>query len=145
MWVCPSFSQGSILVQQSTKFNGQDWCSNLIGFSSNGQLIVTLWNGSIKEILGPILSVNVWTHVVYSYSSSNGLRLFINGTLINSSGPQSYVGSGEVNTLILANSIRNDSCHTQSIVNNVYFGSLDELRVYSRELNSTDIYNLVNP
>ena len=57
-----------------------------------------------------------------------------------------YVCSGELNTLVLANAIGNrSSCYAQSIVSDLYSGSMDEFRVYSRELDTNDIYTLSHP
>lgn len=62
-----------------------------------------------------------------------------------------YIASSEVNILTLGNSLQatsataGGSCNSQSIIPNVYNGSIDEFRVYSRELNSTDIQTLAKP
>ncbi|CAF1528772.1 unnamed protein product [Adineta ricciae] len=146
LWIYPELIQGSILLQETTKMNGHDWCIYLLGFSSNGQIVGTIWNGSLEEIIGPILPNNVWSHVVYTYSRINGLQLYVNGTLINSTNSNlNYIGSEQVTTLILGNSIGNISCNSQSIISNVYNGSIDEFRVYSRELNNSEIFQLANP
>ncbi|CAF1643220.1 unnamed protein product [Adineta ricciae] len=146
LWIYPESIQGSILLQQTTKMTGQDWCIYLLGFSSNGNIIGTIWNGSLEEIIGPILPNNVWSHVGYTYSRINGLRLYVNGTLINRKNSNlNYIGSEQVNTLILGNSIENISCNSQSIISDVYNGSIDEFRVYSRELNNNEIFQLANP
>ncbi|CAF1232230.1 unnamed protein product [Adineta ricciae] len=94
-----------------------------------------------------ILPSNVWSHIAYTYSSNNGLRLYVNGTLMNTTGSGlQYICSGELNTLVLANARGNrSSCYSQSIASDPYSGSLDELRVYSRELATDDIYVLSHP
>jgi hypothetical protein len=103
------------------------------------------------EIFGPILLANVWTHVVVTYSQTNGIRLYINGTYYNSSDAFTYAASEQVNILTLANPLQaiqwttGGSCNSQSIVPSVYHGYIDEFRVYSRELNMTDVYTLANP
>jgi hypothetical protein len=122
-----------------------------MGFSSTGQIIVTIWGVTPQQVTGPVLVANIWTHVVQTYSLTNGLRLYVNGTLINTTGPQTNLNSGLVNILTLGNflqGIQNSSggtCNSQSIVPRVYYGSIDEFRVYSRELNPADIYTLANP
>ncbi len=55
-----------------------------MGFSSSGQIVTTGWNPTPQQVIGPILPTNVWTHVVGTYSLTNGLRLYVNGTLIGS-------------------------------------------------------------
>ena len=122
-----------------------------MGISSNGEIIATIWNSSNQQIIGPILPVNAWTHVAQTYSLTNGLRLYINGTLVGSTGAIARSNSGAVGILTLGNFIQGiqtsagGSCSSQSIVPNVYYGYTDEFRVYSRELNPSDIYTLANP
>jgi hypothetical protein len=110
LWVRPSSINGSTLVHLSTTTNGQGWCVDLMGFSSSG----------------------VWTHVVTTYSVTNAVRLYINGTLIGTTGSIGYLASGLVNILTLANPIQGGTCNSQSVV-------------YSRELNTVDIYTFANP
>lgn len=127
---------------------GGTWCGDFIGFSSTGQIIAAGWNGSLVEIIGPLLPTNAWTHIVYTYSKTNGVRLYINGTLKNATGSMRYSASNEVNLLTLANPLQGNNgslCATQSIVPYAYSGHIDEFQVYSRELNTTDISQLANP
>ena len=62
-----------------------------------------------------------------------------------------YLASGQVNILTLGNPLQavlasaGGTCNAQSIVPGPFLGSLDEFRVYSRELNTTDIFALANP
>lgn len=141
----------SVLIHLSTTTIGQGWCVDLMGFSSTGQIIATGWGSTSQQVLGPILSANVWTHVASTYSPTNGVRLYVNGTLVGSTGAMAYLASGQVNLLTLGNSLQGipvssgGTCSSQSIVPNVYSGYVDEFRVYSRELNSTDIARLSNP
>jgi hypothetical protein len=152
LWVRPSSIGGSVLVRLSTATDGTGWCADMMGFSSIGQIVVTGWQLSTQlQIVGPILSANVWTHVVATYSTANALRLYVNGIYYNSTSALTYLASGTVNILTLGNPLQGlpyglgGSCNSQSIVPSAYNGLLDEFRVYSRELNSTDIYALANP
>ncbi|CAF0952846.1 unnamed protein product [Adineta steineri] len=152
LWTRPSSTRGSVLVHLSTTADGNGWCVDLMGFSSSGQIIVTGWHSTSNvQIVGPILPANVWTHVVTTYSTTNALRLYINGTYYNSSSAFKYVASGTVNILTLGNPLQavpfngTGGCKSQSIVPNVYDGSIDEFGVYSRELSSYDICALANP
>ncbi|CAF0908001.1 unnamed protein product [Adineta steineri] len=62
-----------------------------------------------------------------------------------------YKLRGTVNILTLGNPLQavpfngTGGCKSQSIVPNVYDGSIDEFGVYSRELSSYDICALANP
>ncbi len=145
LWINPLIINGSTLVHRSTTIDGKDWCLDLIGLSPIGQIILTVSNDSLGELVGPIVSANVWTHIVYTYSTINGLQLYINGSLNGSTVPMAYLASDEVNILTLGNPLQANAGNVQSILSNVFNGSIDEFRVYSRELNITDVYKLANP
>ena len=112
---------------------------------------MTGWGSSNQQVIGPVLPINVWSHIVDTYSFTNGHRLYFNGTLIGTTGSMSYVASGQVNVITLGNPIQGTpttsggTCYSQSIVSKVFYGSIDEFRIYSRELTTTDITALANP
>ena len=131
----------------STRTDGQGWCIDLIKLSPIGQLILTVSNNSLGVIVGPVLPVNVWAHIAYTYSAVNILQLYINGTFKTSTSPTTNSVSNEVNILTLGNALQAstvNSCIAQSVVPNVYNGLIDEFRVYSRELNINDIHILAS-
>ncbi len=102
-------------------------------------------------MVGPILPANIWTHVALTYLSTHGIRLYVNGTLNGTSTSFIYSASGQPNIITLANRLQGNltstggTCPLQSIVPDVYYGDMDEFRVYSRELNASDISLLANP
>jgi hypothetical protein len=97
-------------------------------------------------IIGPTLPFDTWTHIVTSYSATNGVRLWVNGTLINSSGPFTYASSDVPNTITLGSSLDGTSyCPAYPVEIGQFYGMMDELRVYSKELDASDIYTLANP
>jgi hypothetical protein len=106
-----------------------------MGFSSSGQIIAAGWTNTPQQVIGPVLPANGWTHVVNTYSTTNGIRSYVNGILIGSTGAMTYSASGSINILILANYIQGiqesagGTCNSQSIVPNVYHGYIDEFRV----------------
>jgi hypothetical protein len=123
------------------------WCIPIIGLSASNQIIGQSWNLSgVVVVTGPILSLGTWTHIVSSYSATNGVSLWINGTLVNSTGPFAYFSSTVPNSITLGNSLTGQAyCASGSIVKGQFYGMMDELRVYSRELNSSEVYALANP
>ena len=152
LWTRPSSVEGAVLVHLSTQPDGTGWCVDLIGLSSIGQIVVTAWTGgSGLEIVGPVLGANVWTHVVTTFSPTNGYRLYLNGTYYNSLSAFTYEGAGGVLRVTLGNGLQAaphawwGGCHSQSIVPDVYYGSIDQFSVYSRELSSSEISSLANP
>jgi hypothetical protein len=118
----------------------------IIGLTSSDAIVGQNFDYSAVSITGPILSLQMWTHVVTSYSATNGVRLWVHGTLVNSSSPFTYASSGVPNTITLGSSLDGTSiCIPGPIVEGQFYGAMDELRVYSRELNASDVYTLANP
>ncbi|CAF1484618.1 unnamed protein product, partial [Adineta steineri] len=145
LWVKRTSTGGGTLVHLSTQTNGQGWCVTLLGFRSTGEIVATNWASSGQEVVGPVLPINVWTHVASTYSTINGMRFYINGIYNGTTGVMSYIAAQQAVILTLGNPIAGGSCNSSSIVTSVYSGSLDEFRVYSRELSATEVYALANP
>jgi hypothetical protein len=123
------------------------WCLPILGLSSIYQVIGQNWKSySTVAVTGPIIPLATWIHVVTSYSATNGIRLWVNGTLIGSTGPFAYAPSGTYNTITLGSSLAGlTACAFGSVVKGQFYGMMDELRVYARELNATEVYALANP
>ncbi len=104
------------------------------------------YDGNVTAITGHKLPFETWTHVVTSYSAIHGIRLWVNGSLFNSSGLFTYASSNASNTITLGSSLAGTSlCTTGPIRMGQFYGMMDELRVYSRELNACDVNALANP
>lgn len=127
--------------------SGLGWCLPIIGLSSTFQIIGQNWNSTgAVPITGPVVPLTVWTHVVSSYSPTNGMRMWINGTLIGSTGSFAYAPSTAPNTITLGSSLSGiTGCANTNIVKGQFYGMMDELRVYSRELNASEVAALANP
>jgi hypothetical protein len=141
------FIRNNVILFCYSSPTGSPWCVPILGLSSTYKIIALSWSSSaVVQVIGPIIPLATWTHVVTSYSATNGVRLWINGTLIGSTGPFQYSPSGAYNTITLGNSLAGRvSCASGSIVKGQFYGMMDELRVYARELNATDVYTLANP
>jgi hypothetical protein len=95
-------------------------------------------------LTGPSVSLNTWTHVVGTYSPTNGERLYVNGTLRNSIGGYSFLASGVPMTITLGSSLLGTSCATATIQMGQFYGSLDEFYVYARELTASEVAALAS-
>ncbi|CAF1538704.1 unnamed protein product, partial [Adineta steineri] len=150
LWFNPtSFTGGGSLVHISTNPSGTLYCYDLLAFTTTGALVMQ-WmqsNTTINSTLGPVISVNTWTHVAVVYSTTNGIRLFINGqfstsslntgSLIYDSYTPQYITLGNVGSLGPASWI---TCVTGSIsyASGPFSGAIDEFRLYNRELDSQE-------
>jgi hypothetical protein len=145
MWVQPSYQSGTLFHLSSTATGSGGWCLPMIGFSSNGSIVVQTWNGSTVSIMGPILPINTWTHIVQTYSSTNGLRLYINGGLYGSAPVNTFSSSSLTMCVLLASSGLGTNCQTGLISMGSYSGAIDEFYVYNRELNALEVCPLAHP
>ena len=152
LWVKPASVKGATLVHSSTVADGTGWCVDFLGFSSTGHIVSTAWdNNDLEEVIGPIINVNNWTHIATTYSTANGVRLYVNGFLVGTTGSKTYDASESVNILTLGNSLQGKplgspggTCNSQSIDPRVYYGMIDEFRVYAKELSIGEVWNLAN-
>lgn len=136
-WIKPLRVLG-VLIHLSNTSASNDWCSTILGFSSSGYIIAQV---SGVTLTGPTLPLNVWTHVVHTYSVTNGIRLYVNGTLSGSSGGNiGRQGPDMPVYLNVANQLSEIvSCSWGNIGSGSFNGVINEFRVYSREVNSSEI------
>jgi len=145
IWVKPSTVAGGTIIHVSAGTNGASgWCIPVLGFTSAGYVGVQSWNGGPVSITGPAINVNSWTHLATTYGSSNGIRLWINGTQYGAaSGSYSFAAASTPVTVTLGSSLSGlGVCSTGVITMGQYSGYLDEFRLYSRELSSSDVLSL---
>lgn len=148
IWINPTNTAGGTIMHLSAHTGGgiPGWCIAIMGFTSSGRIAVNSWNGGNVLVTGPSVPLNTWVHVACTYSSTGGLRLYVNGTLIGSSAPFGFSASGVPMTITLGSSLLGHGiCSTGSIVSGQYRGSLDEFRVYARELAAAEVTALANP
>jgi hypothetical protein len=117
-------------------------CINFLTMTSNGSVSANLWNGAGKNALGPVLPLNSWTHIGYTYSTTNGIRLYINGTQYSTTGGFTYAPSGPFMRLALASYVGITGCWPNYW--GLFTGALDEFYLYSRELTASQILALAN-
>lgn len=121
----------------------------MFGLLTNGQLSARSWANSPMVIDGPIVPSNAWSHIAATYAPTIGLRLYVNGILVNSTVPFYFYASGVPMYLTLANSldgVLGGTCNSYMIAHSGTFrGAIDELRVYARQLTADDVFTLANP
>jgi hypothetical protein len=116
-----------------------------LGFDSNGAIVAQVLetNNTIVTATGPILTVSSsWILIVQTWSSTNGLRLYVNNTLVSSVAAANFLGSGTTpNYLTLGNCLSGCGvCSSGSVgAPGPFTGAIDEMHVYSRELTSSDV------
>ena len=118
----------------------------ILGLTSSGQIAAQSFNGAAVGITGPVVPFESWTHVVTSYNPITGMRLWVNGSLSAASGRFNYISSSVPNSITLGSSLSGTPiCATGPVRKGQFYGIIDELRIYSRELSASDVYTLANP
>jgi hypothetical protein len=144
-WINPSSTNNGIIVHIFfSNSTNSSLCWNMIRFDNQGYLISQIQTNGIISITGSVINPNVWTYIVQTYSPINGFKLYINGTFINGTGAINYMNTKQTQTVTLGACLQNcQSCGIGSIIDSHYVGLMDEFRMYSRELNLSDIQSLI--
>lgn len=151
LWLKPTASTGvGTIVHVASGTNGYTngvtaWCVPFMGFDSSNRLIVQVCNGIAVSVVGPTLTLNVWTHVVQTFSTTNGVTLYVNAAQVGTTGTTSYTASGVSNYILLGHyGSSGSSCAAGSVSAGQFTGAIDEFRIYSRELSASDVCVLAN-
>jgi hypothetical protein len=146
-WISPYVLSGT-LVQTTESVTSPGYCFPFLGFSSNGSLAAQIYAGgsSMFVALGPILPLSPsWTLIVQTWSSTNGLQLYMNNILVSSVPTAStFAASGQtLNYLILGNCANSCACTSGAVsAPGPFLGDIDDWRIYSRELTVIDVCSL---
>ncbi|CAM4952174.1 unnamed protein product [Rotaria socialis] len=119
------------------------WCVHFIVMDSAGTLSAHLWNGHDITATGSIIPLNSWTHIGYTYSYSNGLRLYINGNLYSFTGSFIFTASGVPMHMILGSDGGGTNCAPG--YGGPFTGALDEFYLHTREITASEVQKLANP
>ena len=149
LWIRPiiSITNGGTILHVSQYINGTGWCAQFIGLSSLGEIVIRVPSVSgTVEIIGPILKINQWVHIVLTYSRIHGLSLYVNGLLYKQSTNGFINAQSRVPmTVTLGQPLQGSFCEYGSIQTGFYRGEIDEFYIYSRELSQADVTILANP
>ena len=148
IWIYPTNLTGGTIMHLSSRTDGAQtaaWCLPIMGLTSSGQIAINSWNNSNVPLTGPTVPLNAWTHVVGTYSQTNGERLYVNGTLRSSVGGFNFAAGGVPMTITLGSSLLGTGvCNTGTIQMGRFYGWLDEFYVYARELTAAEVSALAN-
>ena len=143
LWIQPRSLSG-IVVDVSSDPTAMSWCLPFVGFAASGGVIgQTLSSTSVRSVLGPSVSTSsAWSHIFVTWSTTNKLQLYVNNVLVGSNNLATiYTGSGLSNYVTLGNGFAGAGSCFQGILgsSNPYNGDIDDFRVYSRELTSSEV------
>ncbi|CAM4971623.1 unnamed protein product [Rotaria socialis] len=145
LWISPSSSGSSAIVQMIASSMSSFSCESLLGiYSANalaGQIFVRSISGGGAYITGPFITQKTWTHVSVTYGVGNGYTLYVNGVCFGATGSIGESQSGTFAHLYIGGGV---GCF-QSSITNYYQGLIDEVYIYNRELSQSDVTQLANP
>ena len=145
LWIYPYATTGGVLIQKTDSPSATFvWCTTLMGITNAGQIGVFGNSSPRPLIIGPMLSLRTWTHIGYTYSTTNGIRMYINGVLFGTTGPVTFSSSNTMDWLNIGSFVTS-YCGTGSLSPTPYQGAIDEFYVYRRELTANEILALANP
>ncbi|CAF1019598.1 unnamed protein product [Didymodactylos carnosus] len=142
MWINPISTYGGTLLHFSSTSTGSS-CLSLMGITLGGQIIVQAYYSNNPSIVGPQLSTNTWTHIGYTYSTTNGMILYYNGAAYLTLAVSSFYNNGYIDYLNFGSNL--GCCGCANVPNYAFQGSLDELYVYRREISASEMLALANP
>ena len=143
LWCKRNSSNDNLAIRvSSTITGGGGWCPLLIGVDSYGTLSmffrVRVSLG--QSITGPTIPIGVWTHIVYTFSTTNGVRVYANGTLYSTTSVPSFYSNGVPKVLIIGELGTGPICGYSA--SGQTYGSVDEFRLYSREITGSEVAQL---
>ena len=117
----------------------------MLGLNDDRRLVTVSWSGAVVKVIGPVIPVNIWTHVTSTYNLTYGLRLYANGSRCNVSSAFSFQASGTPNYLFVDSPRAGIHFPWWSDITGQYSGAVNELHIYSRELTAPEISDMANP
>lgn len=148
LWIKPYALSGTLLHLSTSSTGTGSTCFPLLGFDSNGAIVAQVLTnaGTVVSVTGPTLPTSSsWTPIIQTWSTTNGLRLYVNGTLVGSGVASTFLGSETTpNYLTLGNCLNGCSSCTSGSVGSAgpYTGVVDDWHIFNRELTSSDVCTL---
>ena len=168
IWIRPT-KWGGTIIHSSTKQAGDGICCHVLGLTARGfpSTMIFTTDATITFVTANTTSLpfNQWSHVVQTFSPENGrkyltmghlrhgqelsaffwlscfiVRLFVNGTLRGQGmAATSYGAPGRLYLIVGSHGLNGDRCQRGDINPGQFFGSLDEYRVFNRDLSEQEI------
>ncbi|MFA5141800.1 MAG: LamG domain-containing protein [Candidatus Woesearchaeota archaeon] len=126
------------IIHVSSSTDGFGWCLPPLSID-NSKVKAYSWNGAgVQTHSATNILSGIWYHTATTWDVTNGLRVYVNGILENSTTQLTYSASGANNYVWMAYGI---ACAG----NEGWFnGSIDEVMVWNRSLSAEEINDLYN-
>ena len=144
-WIKPQTLSGTLIHLSSTSTGTGPTCFPLLGFAANGAIIAQVLTsaGTIISATGPVLPTSSsWIPIIQTWSTTNGLKLYVNGTLVSTVAASTFLGSETTpNYLTLGNCLSGCGVCSSGMIGSPgpYAGGVDEWHIFNRELTFSDV------
>lgn len=139
-WVRPAIGgvTGDV-IHVSSSSNGSGWCLSMLQVVS-GKAFALSWPAN--TLTGATtLAANQWYHLVHTWDATNGLRIYVNGSLDGSAAQGTFSASGSSNYVAIGSPLPGGTaCASDAAVG--FNGAIDDVRIYSRSLSSGEVTQL---
>ena len=140
VWVRVTGGQGNMRGVISSRSTAGGVIRGFILYAASNN-IWQFWIGSntvTNLLLGPAVPLNTWTHVAVTYDASTlTMRLYINGTQVDARSSTVYVTNN-------ASPLRIGAAGSANSVFHHLPGQVDDLQMYKRVLNASEVLDLFN-
>jgi len=128
------------IVHISSQASGGGWCIPFLSLAGGTFRAVSWTSGGENDAIGttPVVA-NQWYQVMTTWDATNGLRLFVNGTLEASTPQTEFNGYGA--PVYVSFGLSSGCSGNQGFLK----GTVDDLRIYARPLTDTDVTDLSTP
>ena len=141
LWIYPYSVNGGTLIHKVSVPPTTGWCLDMLGLTAAGQISFVI--NSYGQLTGPFISTMRWTHVVCTYSTTNGQIIYINGVEYIRGTWATFSTSGNIDWLIIGYNF--GGCTVSPVYGGYFLGAIDEFYVFRRELTANDVQALANP
>jgi hypothetical protein len=140
-WFRTTTTSGGKLVGYGSSQTGLSGSYDKHIYMTNaGNIVFGVYPGSVQTITGGgVLNDGNWHHVVASLSSTNGMKLYVDGSLVATNASvttsQSYDGYWRI-------AYDNLTSWTNAPSSSYFNGSLDDIAIYNREISLSEVASL---
>ncbi|CAF3797369.1 unnamed protein product [Rotaria sp. Silwood1] len=133
-------------------------CLLVLGFQNDSNTLVAYLpnataSGRSVNIIGPQMPSNAWVHVAFTWSAENRAKLYTSSYLQATSGEASLLNNarGDQNSspMTITLGTYNGAANCEGIegipISQTFIGSLDEMFVFARELQDSDLKQIIKP
>ena len=139
LWVKPAMDQNGARIINKNGGNAGSSGKYMLGFNTNGPANVVFFGITTDESYEEtydsaetVISSGVWSHILATYNSGEGIKIYINGVLK----AQNLGVTGNIDSSVGEDLFLGYAAADPGTENRYFNGTLDEVRVYNRALSA---------